>query len=102
MKIISLKQSNNDADYVKKAEGAANKAVYKDMAQAEACGVVGFKSARGRVSSAPLGEHWLGLAGFGAITRGARDMALVMDVIRSMAFPSFPEITCPAAHRCGN
>lgn len=28
--------SNNDADYVKKAEGAANKAVYKDMAQAEA------------------------------------------------------------------
>ena len=40
-----------------------------------------LKSARGRVSFAPLGEHWLGLAGFGAITRGARDMALVMDVI---------------------
>ena len=48
---------------------------------ASACGVVGLKPARGRVSSAPLGEHWLGLAGFGAITRGARDMALVMDVI---------------------
>jgi len=48
---------------------------------ASACGVVGLKPARGRVSSAPLDEHWLGLAGFGAITRGARDMALVMDVI---------------------
>ena len=52
---------------------------------ASACGVVGLKPARGRVSSAPLDEHWLGLAGFGAITRGARDMALVMDVISGNA-----------------
>ena len=48
---------------------------------ASACGVLGLKPTRGRVSSAPLREHWLGLAGFGAITRSAQDMALVMDVI---------------------
>ncbi|WP_158247660.1 amidase [Actinomyces qiguomingii] len=48
---------------------------------ASACGVLGLKPTRGRVSSAPLSEHWFGLAGFGAITRTARDMAAVMDVI---------------------
>lgn len=48
---------------------------------ASACGVLGLKPTRGRVSSAPVQEHWFGLAGFGAITRSARDMALVMDVV---------------------
>ncbi|MBE6480893.1 MAG: amidase [Actinomyces ruminicola] len=48
---------------------------------ASACGVLGLKPTRGRVSSAPLAEHWFGLACFGAITRTARDLAAVMDVI---------------------
>lgn len=48
---------------------------------ASACGVFGLKPTRGRVSSAPLAEHWYGLATFGAITRTARDMAIVLDVI---------------------
>ncbi|MDC4233898.1 amidase family protein [Actinomyces sp. B33] len=48
---------------------------------ASACGVFGLKPTRGRVSSAPLAEHWHGLATFGAITRTAEDMALVMEVI---------------------
>lgn len=48
---------------------------------ASACGVIGLKPSRGRVSSAPVAEHWHGLATFGAISRNARDLALVMDVI---------------------
>lgn len=48
---------------------------------ASACGVIGLKPTRGRVSSAPLAEHWHGLAGFGPITRTVRDAAVVMDVI---------------------
>lgn len=48
---------------------------------ASACGVVGLKPTRGRVSSAPLPEQWHGLTGFGPITRTAADAALVMDVI---------------------
>ncbi len=48
---------------------------------ASACGLVGLKPTRGRVSSGPLVEHWHGLAGFGPITRSVIDAALVMDVI---------------------
>ncbi|QHO90456.1 amidase [Actinomyces sp. 432] len=48
---------------------------------ASACGVLGLKPTRGRVSSAPLDEHWFGLASFGAITRTAHDLAVVMDVV---------------------
>ncbi|MDO4900660.1 amidase [Actinomyces sp.] len=48
---------------------------------ASACGVLGLKPTRGRVSSAPLAQHWFGLAGFGPIARTARDLAAVMDVI---------------------
>ncbi|QWW18995.1 hypothetical protein I6B53_07585 [Schaalia sp. 19OD2882] len=48
---------------------------------ASACGVMGMKPTRGRVSSAPLAQHWHGLATFGAITRSAVDMGVVLDVI---------------------
>ena len=48
---------------------------------ASACGVLGLKPTRGRVSSAPSADHWFGLAGFGALTRTAHDLAVVMDVI---------------------
>ncbi|MDO4258672.1 MAG: amidase family protein [Actinomycetaceae bacterium] len=48
---------------------------------ASACGIFGLKPTRGRVSSAPLAEHWCGLAGFGPLTRSVADLALVMEVI---------------------
>ncbi|WP_166986773.1 amidase [Canibacter zhoujuaniae] len=48
---------------------------------AAACGVFGLKPTRGRISSAPLTEHWHGLATFGAITRTAQDMATTLDTI---------------------
>ncbi|WP_034285680.1 amidase [Schaalia suimastitidis] len=48
---------------------------------ASASGVFGLKPTRGRISSAPLAQHWHGLATFGALTRSAYDMALVLDVI---------------------
>ncbi|MCL3778054.1 MULTISPECIES: amidase family protein [unclassified Actinomyces] len=49
---------------------------------ASACGVVGLKPSRGRVSQAPLAQAWQGMVTFGAITRDAVDAALVLDVIR--------------------
>lgn len=52
---------------------------------ASACGLIGLKPTRGRVSSEPLAEHWHGLAGFGPITRTVADVAQVMDVISGNA-----------------
>jgi amidase len=48
---------------------------------AAACGLVGMKPTRGRVSSQPLGEGWLGLSVFGALARTARDSALLLDAM---------------------
>ncbi|PIE20345.1 MAG: amidase [Arachnia propionica] len=48
---------------------------------ASCCGLVGLKPERGRISSAPLPEHWHGMVTFGALTRTVADQALVLDVI---------------------
>ncbi len=49
---------------------------------ASACGLVGLKPSRGRVSVGPrLGEHSGGLAADGMLTRTVRDAALCMDII---------------------
>lgn len=48
---------------------------------AACCGIYGLKPARGRVSPAPLREHWHGLVTLGAVTRKIEDTAAVNDVL---------------------
>jgi amidase len=48
---------------------------------AACCGLVGMKPTRGRVSSQPGREGWLGLSVFGALARTVSDSALLLDVI---------------------
>ncbi len=52
---------------------------------AACCGLVGMKPTRGRVSSQPLGDGWLGLATFGALARTVADSALLLDVMHGSA-----------------
>jgi amidase len=46
---------------------------------AACCGLVGMKPSRGRVSSHPAREGWLGLDTFGALARTVADSALLLD-----------------------
>lgn len=63
------------------------------------CGLVGFKPARGRISPAPLSEHWHGLVALGAITRTVADTALVNDVLAgSLPSDSFVAPPLPMPH----
>ena len=48
---------------------------------AACCGLVGMKPTRGRVSSQPAREGWLGLSTYGALARTVSDSALLLDVI---------------------
>lgn len=48
---------------------------------ASACGIVGFKASRGRVSNAPFPTPWGGGVVEGAVTRTVRDTALLLDVL---------------------
>jgi amidase len=48
---------------------------------AAACGLVGMKPTRGRVSTAPAREGWLGLSVNGGLARTVRDSALMLDVM---------------------
>ena len=48
---------------------------------AACCGLVGMKPTRGRVSSQPAAEGWLGLSTYGALARTVSDSALLLDVI---------------------
>ncbi len=48
---------------------------------ASACGIVGFKASRGRVSNAPFPTPWGGGVVEGAVTRTVRDAALMLDVL---------------------
>ena len=47
---------------------------------AACCGLFGLKPNRGRVSLAPLAEHWHGLSVAGCVSRAVRDTALFLDV----------------------
>src|SRR5436305_735903 len=49
---------------------------------AACCGLVGMKSTRGRVSTQPYRECWLGFSVFGALARSVRDSALLLDVMQ--------------------
>jgi amidase len=52
---------------------------------AAACGLVGMKPTRGRVTTQPMGEGWLGLTAYGALARTVRDSALMLDVLHGAA-----------------
>jgi amidase len=45
------------------------------------CGLVGLNPTRGRVSVAPLSQHWYGLVVLGGLSRTVADSALLLDVI---------------------
>lgn len=48
---------------------------------ASACGLVGLKPTRGRVSPAPLTQHWYALVTFGGLSRSVLDSAVLLDVL---------------------
>jgi amidase len=48
---------------------------------AGACGLVGMKPTRGRVSTHPMGQGWLALSVYGALARTVRDSALLLDAM---------------------
>jgi amidase len=48
---------------------------------ASSCGVFGLKPQRGRVSLAPLTQHWNGLSAAGCVSRSVLDTALWLDVV---------------------
>jgi amidase len=52
---------------------------------AACCGLVGMKPTRGRVSTQPAHEGWLGLSVYGALARTVRDSALMLDVMQGAA-----------------
>jgi amidase len=47
---------------------------------AACCGLFGLKPQRGRISMAPVRDHWHGLSVFGFEARGVRDAALLLDI----------------------
>ena len=63
---------------------------------ASACGIFGLKPSRGRVSLAPYGEAWSGLATDGVLTRSVRDSAALLDVLAGPV-PGDPHLAPPPA-----
>jgi amidase len=72
---------------------------------ASACGLVGFKTTRGRVTLAPdFGESWGGYVSWGCLTRTVRDAAAVIDVMAGPAPGdpySVPPLERPLAREFG-
>jgi amidase len=64
---------------------------------AACCGLVGLKTQRGRVSLAPIEEHWQGLSVAGSVTRTTLDSALWLDVVAGGANATAPEPERPFA-----
>jgi len=48
---------------------------------ASACGLIGLKPSRGRISLAPLTQHWFGLVVLGGLARSVLDSAILLDVL---------------------
>jgi amidase len=48
---------------------------------AACCGLVGMKPTRGRVSSQPASQGWLGLSVYGPLARSVSDSALMLDAM---------------------
>jgi amidase len=63
---------------------------------AACCGLVGMKPSRGRVSTQPAREGWLGLSVFGALARTVGDSALMLDVIHG-SMPGDADTSPPPA-----
>jgi len=72
---------------------------------ASACGLVGFKTTRGRVTMAPdFGESWGGYVSWGCLTRSVRDAAALIDVMSGPAAGdpySVPPLERPLAEEVG-
>jgi amidase len=51
---------------------------------AACCGLVGMKPSRGRVSTQPEGQGWLGLSVYGPLARTVRDSALMLDAMHGV------------------
>lgn len=72
---------------------------------ASACGLVGLKPSRGRVSVGPaLGEAWAGLVARLAVTRSVRDTAAILDAVagKGVGDPSWaPPPARPYAEEVG-
>lgn len=67
---------------------------------ASACGIVGLKPSRGRISSGPLfGEAWHGLATEGVMGWSVRDIAAFMDMMSGFV-PGDPYTALPFATPC--
>ena len=56
---------------------------------AACCGLFGLKPSRGRVSLAPLPDHWHGLSVLGPLARSVADSALFLDAVAAVA-PDVP------------
>jgi amidase len=72
---------------------------------ASACGLIGFKTTRGRVTQAPdYGEGWGGYVSWGCLTRSVRDAAALIDVMAGPAPGdpySAPPLERPLAEEVG-
>ena len=64
---------------------------------AACCGLVGMKPTRGRVSTQPAREGWLGLSAYGALARTVADSALMLDVMQGAVDGDADRV--PAAER---
>jgi amidase len=63
---------------------------------AACCGLVGMKPTRGRVSTQPARQGWLGLSVYGALARSVADSALLLDAIHG-ASPGDADVAPPFA-----